>query len=255
MKPKISPALVVVAAGLSLWQAAGLRSDLVRNVTGTPLTVGRELVDILSSPDFLVHFGVTFFELVFGLILAVLFGLTLSFGLGTWNYSRRVIEPFLIVANTVPKVITLPAFLMLLGVGYASKVAFGALHGMFPIAIIVSNGLRAARANNQVQAAMTMNATRVQIIRHVLFPSVLPYMVTAMRLSVSLTLLGVILGEMYVARAGLGFLLMRWYGELQIPKMLGVVFLIGALAFTLDAIFRWVEAAVWRNHGIRTESV
>jgi NitT/TauT family transport system permease protein len=254
MKLRISPALVVVVAGLALWEAAGLWSDLVRNVTGTPVTVGGELAEILTSSDFIFHFGITAMELAAGLVLAVLLGLTLSLGFGTWNYSHRVIEPFLIVANTVPKVITLPAFLMLLGVGYSSKVAFGALHGMFPIAIIVSNGLRSVLANQQMQAAIAMNASRGQIIRYILFPSVLPYLVTALRLSVSLTLLGVILGEMYAARAGLGFLLMRWYGELQIPKMLGVVFLIGSLAFALDAIFRRIEAAVWHKHGIRTEA-
>jgi NitT/TauT family transport system permease protein len=252
MKLRINPALVVVLAGLALWQAAGIWSDLVRNVTGTPLTVGRELAVVLSSSDILFHVGVTAFELGLGLVLAVALGLFLSLGLGTWDYTHRIIEPFLIVANTVPKVITLPAFLMLLGTGYSSKIAFGALHGMLPIAIIVSNGLRKVLANSQMQAAMTMNATRGQLIGYILFPSVLPYLVTALRLAVSLTLLGVILGEMYVARAGLGFMLMRWYGELQIPKMLSVVVLIGSLAFTLDFLFRRLEAAVWRIHGIRT---
>lgn len=254
MKLRISPALIVVAAGLALWEAAGLWSDLVRNVTGTPLTVGRELAAILSTPDIAFHFGVTALELGAGLVLAIALGLILSLGLGTWDYTHRVIEPFLIVANTVPKVITLPAFLMLLGTGYASKVAFGALHGMLPIAIIVSNGLRSVLANSQMQAAITMNATNGQLIRYILLPAVLPYLITALRLSVSLTLLGVILGEMYVARAGLGFLLMRWYGELQIPKMLSVVFLIGSLAFVLDFVFRRIEAAVWRDHGIRTDN-
>lgn len=254
MRLRISPALVVVLVGLGFWQAAGQWSDLIRNVTGTPLTVGGELISILSSPDIFFHFGVTALELALGLVLAIALGLTLALGLGTWEYTNRVIEPFLIIANTVPKVITLPAFLMLLGVGYSSKVAFGALHGMLPIAIIVSNGLRKVLANSQMQAAITMNATNAQLIRYILFPSVLPYIVTALRLSVSLTLLGVILGEMYVARAGLGFLLMRWYGELQIPKMLSVVFLIGSLAFTLDFILRQIEASIWRNHGIGTEA-
>lgn len=253
MKLPVSPALVVVLIGLGLWQLAGLWSPLVRDVIGTPLVVGRELATIVSSPDIIMNFGVTAFELGLGLIFAVALGLTLSLGLGTWDYPHRVVEPFLIVANTVPKVITLPAFLMLLGVGYSSKVAFGALHGMLPIAIIVSNGLRKVLANSQMQAAITMNASRGQLIRYILFPSVLPYLMTALRLSVSLTLLGVILGEMYVARAGLGFLLMRWYGEFQIPKMLSVVVMIGGLAFVLDFVFRRLEAAVWRNHGISAD--
>jgi NitT/TauT family transport system permease protein len=248
---RINPALVVVCAGLALWQASAVWSGLVRDITGTPLTVARELAAVVSSPDTLFHFGVTAFELAMGLALAVAFGLSIALGLGSQHHTHRIVEPFLVVANTVPKVILLPMFLMLLGAGYSSKIGFGALHGMLPVAIIVTNGLRKTLANDQMRAAVAMNATRSQLIRYVLFPSVLPYLVTALRLAVSLTLLGVILGEMYVARAGLGFMLMRWYGELQIPKMLSVVLLIGTLAFALDFITRRLEARVWLNHGFR----
>ena len=67
MKFRISPALVVVVAGLALWEAAGLWSDLVRNVTGTPITVGGELAEIFTSSDFIFHFGITALELAAGL--------------------------------------------------------------------------------------------------------------------------------------------------------------------------------------------
>lgn len=251
MRLRPNPALVVVLTGLALWQAAGAWSGLVIDVIGTPATVARELLGVLATPITWFHIGVTAMELALGLALAVSAGLILSLGLGTEQRIHRVLEPFLVIGNTVPKIILLPAFLMLLGTGYASKVAFGGLHGMLPIAIIVSNGARKVLAGNQVRAAITLNATKAQIVRHILFPAVLPYLVTALRLSVSLTLLGVVLGEMYVARAGLGFMLMRWYGELQIPKMLSVVILIGVLASALDFLFRRIEARVWRNHGFR----
>lgn len=254
MKFRIHPALFVILAGIGLWQAAGAWSRLVLDIIGTPQAVARELLAVLSNTGTWFHLGITAMELGLGLALAVAIGLILSLGLGTERRVHEILEPFLVVGNSVPKVILLPAFLMLLGTGYASKVAFGALHGVLPIAIIVSNGARKVLASNQVRAAISMNATRAQIIRHILFPSVLPYLITALRLSVSLTLLGVVLGEMYVARGGLGFLLMRWYGELQIQKMLSVVIVIGSLAFMLDFLFRRLEAFVWSNHGFRQQS-
>ena len=79
---------------------------------------------------------------------------------------------------------------MLLGAGYDSKIAFGALHGMSPIAITVSNGARKTIDSEQVRAALVMNASRSQVIRSVLLPAVLPYVISALRLAVSLTLLG-----------------------------------------------------------------
>lgn len=253
MKLKISPALIVVLIGIGIWQASGAWSWLVRDIIGTPLSVAREFVTVLSSPTTWFHVGVSALELVLGLVLALVFGLALSLGLGTEELVHDILEPFLVVGNTVPKIVLLPAFLMLFGTDYSSKVAFGALHGMLPIAVIVSNGARRVLASDQVRAAIALNATRTQLILYVLFPAILPYLVTALRLAVSLTLLGVVLGEMYVARAGLGFMLMRWYVQLQIPRMLSAVFLIGGLAFVLDIFLRHLETLVWHNHGFRQE--
>jgi NitT/TauT family transport system permease protein len=251
MKVRINPALVVLVLGLAAWQLAGIETGLVHDVIGTPAMIGRELVRLLGSFELYSNLGVTVLEFVLGLALAVISGLTLALGFGTDQRAHDVIEPFLIVGNTIPKVILLPAFLMLLGAGIESKIAFGALHGMLPIAFMVSNGARKTIGSEQVRAALVMDASRTQVIRTVLFPSVLPYLVSALRLAVSLTLLGVILGEMYVARAGLGFLLMRRYTELQIPSMLSIVALIGAIAATLDYVLRRLEVRIWRTHGFR----
>jgi len=251
MKLRINPALIVVIIALAAWQFAGRGPGLVSDVIGTPVVVATELAKLLGSPVLYSNLGVTVFEFVLGLALATIVGLALALGFGTDQRAHDVIEPFLIIGNTVPKVILLPAFLMLLGTGVESKIAFGALHGMLPIAFMVSNGARKTIGSEQVRAAMVMDANRMQIIRTVIFPSILPYLVSAMRLAVSLTLLGVILGEMYIARAGLGFLLMRRYTELQISSMLAIVALIGGIAAVLDFSLRAAERRIWRSHGIQ----
>jgi NitT/TauT family transport system permease protein len=249
MRVRINPALVVLILTLGAWQLAGSAPGVVHDVIGTPTMIGHELVQVLGSFELYSNLAVTMLEFALGLILAVIIGLTLALGFGTDQRAHDVIEPFLIIGNTIPKVILLPAFLMLLGAGVESKIAFGAIHGMLPIAFMVSNGARKTVGSEQVRAALIMDASRAQVIRTVLFPSVLPYFVSALRLAVSLTLLGVILGEMYVARAGLGFLLMRRYTELQIPSMLSIVALIGAIAATLDYVLRRLEVRIWRTHG------
>jgi NitT/TauT family transport system permease protein len=251
MKLHINPALVVVVVALAAWQFSGRSPGLVSDMIGTPTVIAGELVNLLRSPELYSNLGVTVFEFAVGLMLATIFGLALALGFGTDQRAHDVLEPFLIIGNTVPKVILLPAFLMLLGTGVESKIAFGALHGMLPIAFMVSNGARKTIGSEQVRAALVMDASRTQIIRTVIFPSVLPYLVSALRLAVSLTLLGVILGEMYIARAGLGFLLMRRYSELQISSMLSIVVLIGCIAATIDFTLRTLERKIWRSHGFR----
>lgn len=251
MKLRINPALTVIIIALAAWQYSGQNPGLISNLIGTPTVIGGEFVKLLRSPELYSNLGVTVFEFALGLILATIFGLLLALGFGTDKRAHDIIEPFLIIGNTVPKVILLPAFLMLLGTGVESKIAFGALHGMLPIAFMVSNGARKSIGSEQVRAAQVMNAGRFQVIRAVIFPSILPYLISAMRLAVSLTLLGVILGEMYISRAGLGFLLMRRYTELQISSMLSIVVLIGGMAATIDFVLRIFERKIWLSHGFR----
>jgi NitT/TauT family transport system permease protein len=254
MSFRVNPAIVLVVVALAIWQAAGAGTSSFVTVVGTPVTVARAFAIVVSSQSTWVNVGITALELLVGLSVAIVLGLVVSLGMGTDGIAHEVVSPFFTIGNTVPKIVILPAFLMLFGIGFLSKAAFGALHGVFPIAVIVSSGVRRVIASEQVRAATALNASKRQIVFHVLLPSVLPYLVTALRLSVSLTLLGVVLAEMYLAKAGLGFMIMRWYGEFQVPKMLSAVILIGALAFTLDFILRRFEAAIWRTHGIRANS-
>ncbi len=155
MRLAINPTLVVVIIGLGLWQAAGLWGSPLVGLTGTPLSVAQAFGSIIASQAMWINLGTTVFELIFGLLLAICIGLVVSLAFGTEALAHDVLGPFFIVGNTVPKVVLLPAFLMLLGIGYASKIAFGALHGVFPIAIIVSNGVKSALSSDQVRAAVS----------------------------------------------------------------------------------------------------
>jgi NitT/TauT family transport system permease protein len=94
--------------------------------------VGAELIRLLGSRELYANLWVTLLEFVLGLFLATVISLALALGFGAGRRSHDVLDQFLIVGNTIPKVIFLPAFLMLMGAGVESKIAFGALHGMLP---------------------------------------------------------------------------------------------------------------------------
>src|SRR6185312_5228298 len=97
MRPRLSPALVVVAIALAALEAAGTGPGLVRDVIGTPAVVGGEVLHLLESRAFYDNLGVTLVELSLGLALAVILGLVLALGFGTNAKSHDVIEPFLLI--------------------------------------------------------------------------------------------------------------------------------------------------------------
>jgi NitT/TauT family transport system permease protein len=142
-----------------------------------------------------------------------------------------------------PKVTLFPLFLTAFGFGLSSKIAFGMFHGIFPILIIAMNATREVSVVH-LKVARSLRLSRVQTFRQVIFPSIYPSLLTGLRLGFSLTLLGVILGEMFASRAGFGYELVEAITLHDMPRMYGIVATLVVIAFVVNALLlRWEQAA------------
>ena len=135
-------------------------------------------------------------------MIAAVAGLWIGVTLGMTRFWGKVFEPVTLSVYSIPKVTLFPIFLTVFGFGLSSKVAFGMFHGIFPILIIAMNATREVSVVH-LKVARSLRLSRVQTFRQVIFPSIYPSLLTGLRLGFSLTLLGVILGEMFASRAGL----------------------------------------------------
>jgi len=147
----------------------------------------------------------------------------------------EVFEPFLLAGNSVPKIALYPIVLLIFGIGMPAKIAFGAIHGVVPVAIFTL-----AACNNVppilLRAASTMQLTRWDMIRSVLLPAALPDIFSGIRIGFSLTLIGTILGEMFGSQRGLGYLLMTAIGLHNVQVIMSVTLLLVLLAATANTL-------------------
>lgn len=181
------------------------------------------------------NLGVTLYELAAGFLWAAAVGLPLGFALGLSPLLREAYEGPLIALYSVPKVTLFPIFLFLFKLGPESKIAFGAFHGLFPVAILTWSAMRAIKPV-QLRLARSLRMTPWQVARWVVVPSILPSIAIGLRLGLNLTFLGVILGEMFGARAGLGFLLMAGGAAFDMGRILVVVVVVALLALAANAL-------------------
>ena len=199
-------ALTVTAALLVLWQLAYhlVGANALASPYETFVAAGR----LLASPTFGQHLLYTAKGLAVSFGIAALVGVPAGLALGVLRFSGDVAEPLLASLYTIPKVTLYPIVLAVFGLGLSAKVAFGVMHAIIPMVLIIMGAVRAIKPV-YLKTARTLRLSAWQTASRILLPSVLPDVVTSLRVGFSLSLLGVLVGEMFSSQQGIGFLLIK----------------------------------------------
>ena len=224
--------LLVVVALVAVWQ--GLHWFAGDIAIASPGATAERAATLLGSASFWGHFAETFAALGYALVIAVLGGMTIGMLLGLHRLSGEVAEPILVSLYSLPKITLYPLILLVFGLGMSAKVAFGAIHGIIPVAIFTLGAVRTI-APVYFKTARVLQLSRRQLVASVIIPAAVPELVSGLRVGFSLTLLGVLIGEMFASQRGLGFLVMNAIGTLDVPTMMAVVLLLAVVAILISA--------------------
>jgi NitT/TauT family transport system permease protein len=216
---------------LLVWQAVALAAgpDALASPWRTILRLGQ----MFTTTVFLGHISETGEAFLIALAIAIVAGLAIGLLIGLHDLSARIAEPFLLAANSVPKIALYPIVLLIFGIGMPAKVAFGAIHGIVPIAIFTISGCRNV-PSVLLKTARVMRLSQAETVRSIVLPACLPEIFTGIRIGVSLTLIGTILGEMFGSQRGLGFLLMTAIGLQNTEVIMAVTLLLIVFAATVS---------------------
>ncbi|MDT7953576.1 MAG: ABC transporter permease subunit [Acetobacteraceae bacterium] len=219
--------LLLIAIALLVWQAVGSWTQGVA-VTG-PLATFGFTATLLTTAQFWHNAGATAAAFALAFLLSAVFGLLLGLVLGLRRFAGDVAEPVLAGFYTVPKVTLYPVVLLVFGLGMSAKVAFGVMHGLVPVTLFTMAAIKTLPAVLP-RAARAMRLSPAQTMRWVLLPACLPQIVSGLRLGFSLSLLGVLIGEMFSSQRGLGFLLVSGLAQHNVALSTSVVLLIVVFA-------------------------
>ena len=222
-------ALVLALAVLALWQAVGSLTHGI--AVSPPLGTLAYLADLARTPLFWENAGATLAAFALAFALSAVVGLALGLVLGLRRFAGEVAEPILVGFYTIPKVTLYPVVLLVFGLGVSAKVAFGVMHGLMPVTLLTLGAVRNLPPV-LVRTARAMRLSGRQAMLGVLLPACLPDVVNGLRIGFSLSLLGVIIGEMFASQRGLGFLLVSGLSQHNVPLTTAIVLVIvlGAIA-------------------------
>jgi NitT/TauT family transport system permease protein len=234
---------LVVLTGLVVWQALHLAAPFALT---SPLETGARAWAMLTRATFWPHAGETGVAFVYSLVLAIAGGLALGLPLGLNRTGTQVAEPILVSVYSLPKVTLYPVILLIFGLGLPAKVAFGTIHGIIPIALFAMNAVRNL-APVHLKTARVLHLSRLETLRTVVVPAALPGIVAGLRIGFSLTLLGVLIGEMFASQRGLGYLIMNAIGLHDVPTMMAVILILAVVAVSGNGALLWLDHRLHRR--------
>jgi NitT/TauT family transport system permease protein len=230
--------LLILILLLGFWQ--GLHQFVGNTALPGPLPTLSYLARFVPTERFAENAWATLVSFFFALIVSYVLGLTIGVWMGIHRLSGAVGEPILISLYTLPKITLYPVVLLIFGLSQSGRVTFGAMHGVLPVALLTMNAIRNIPPV-YLKAARTMHLSAAQTIRTVLFPATLPEIISGLRIGFTLTLLGVLLAEMFAAKHGLGFLIINAMQLLQAEEMITVAVVLFFFAAAANAVLLWIE--------------
>ena len=237
MKRFLDPLLVALVI-VVCWQC--LHWAIGKHSLSSPLSTLEALVQMLGTEAFWGNVAETARALVYALVIALIGGVALGVLFGISRISGRVAEPILLNLYSLPKVTLYPLVLLVFGLGLSAKVAFGVMHGLIPILMFTMNAIREMRPV-YLRASKAMRLSFVRTIVHVVLPAILPEVVSGLRLGFSLTLLGVLIGEMFASQRGLGYLLTSAMNLGDIRTIMAVALFLTVFALSCNGLLMMAD--------------
>lgn len=237
----------IVAALLVAWEAVSSLGIVDPRLLPPFSTVAESAAMLVGDGAFLYHLGVTAGEVVLAGIIVAPVGIGIGLLLSENAYLGAAFRPFFYFLASVPKSVFLPIFILLFGIGFSQKVAFGVFQAIF-VLVIATIAAATSVPDDLIRVARANGASRWQLYREIYWPAMLPLILEGMRLGVIFNITGVVFAEMYVARAGVGSQISHWGQTFDIPNLLAGILLIALLSIVVNESLRWYERRVgqWR---------
>jgi ABC-type nitrate/sulfonate/bicarbonate transport system permease component len=216
---------------LVLWELVGNVFQLINPMfMSAPSLIFNAAVQLFGSGEIYNDLYVSGVELFWGYALSALVAIPFGIMVGWYKKMSYIFDPFINAMNATPRVALLPLVIIWLGIGILSKVGIIFLGAVFPIMINTRDGVKTT-PYNLLTAARSFGASEWLLFKTVVLPSTIPFILTGMRLGLGRAIVGVMVGELYAATAGIGFMITVAGATFQTDKVF-----VGVLIFALTGM-------------------
>ena len=239
---RLLDSFLLIVVLVVIWQLVYWKSEVA--ITG-PIETVKTAIELLGSETFWRHALASGRAFGLSLLMSSIGGVVVGLALGAHRFSGAVAAPILTALYTIPKVTLYPLVLLIFGLGISAKVAFGVMHGIIPVVIFTMDAVRNINPV-LIKTARVLKLSPSETAYRILIPAVMPEIVTGLRVGFSLTLLGVIIGEMFASQQGLGFMIINGMNVHNVRSLTAVVLLLVFFAVVSGSVLLALERRLQR---------
>lgn len=236
----------VLSLILGLWELVTACGWVDPFIMSSPSRIASTLANLAADGSLFYHIGVTLWETLAGFAIAVIVGFSVALALWWSDTLRRVLEPYIVVLNALPKIALGPLIIIWFGTGSKAIVFMTVLVGVI-VAIMHVLSAFIATDVNKVLLLRSMGASKLQILWKLVIPSSYPAVISMLKVNVGMAWIGSIMGEYIVSRAGLGYLIVYGGQVFKLDLVMSATFVLCLLAAGMYALVVLLEKILVKN--------
>jgi len=233
--------LIIFIGFFSVWELASSLYWIDPLIFSSPSKIIGLMMDKFADGSMFIHLQVTLFETILGFIIGTIAGIIIATSLWASIRFSRIMDPYLVIMNAMPKVALGPIIIVALGPGYFSIIIMGAIVSVIITTLVVYSAFREVDPNYE-KVLKSFGATRWQCFKEAVFPATLPAMISTLKVNVGLSWVGIIVGEFLVAKEGLGYLIIYGFQVFDFSLVMSSLLLIAIFAAIMYKIVEKIES-------------
>lgn len=235
--------LTVFVIFLAVWEAIIRGLEVPSYLVPAPSAVAGAFWRGFTQARYLDHAMITGFQAIAGFIAGSLLGIAIGAMVVVFPIAERIVYPYIVALQTVPKVAVAPLIIVWFGFGIESKIVIVALVSLFPVLVNVIAGLKAVD-QDRLDLMSALGATRWQIMRYLRLPNALPFVFAGLNTAIVFSVIGAIVGEFVGANKGIGFLILQANFALDIAAAFALFVVLSIMGVTMHATLQWIQRKV-----------
>ena len=224
--------ILILLGFIVLWELAADMKWIDPFLTSSPSRMFKSFLSFYEDGTILRHIWVTCYETILGFSLGTILGTIIAIVLWWFPFTAKVLDPYLVVLNALPKVALAPIIIFWVGNGTSAIIVIALLISIVTTIISVFTGFQEVD-REKILLMKTFQANKIQILRYLIIPYTIPVLISALKINVGLSWVGVIMGEFLVAREGLGFLIVYGGQISQLDMVMMSIVLLSIIAFLM----------------------